>query len=110
MTVNVEKGAVYMGGVDHAAETIQYILTHHITEVIDEAEKEGKINSKRADRLRTACSNVGDSILDSALKLHTRLTSEAKAADIDVPPPTVGIDEFIEVMKTLVSKRSGGGR
>ena len=105
--VNMQKGSDYMGGVDRAAYTIQAILNEEICGIIDEALAEGVISMKRAANLKSDCQKFGATVANGAYALHGKLTTAAKKADLDVPPMSDGVDEFVEKMKAMATPRSG---
>jgi len=107
MPADIASGSVYMGGVDIAASTIESILNTQIANLIDDVYADGKISNAKRVALKKRCQAVGARISELALNLHTDLIDAAQAADIDLPPPSDGTEEFIEVMNTMVHPLGG---
>lgn len=107
---DIQKGSVYMGGVDRAAMAINAITGSGgpIMDIINTAWEKGLISGSEADILRKASEDFGQRTRDDAFSLHRMLTDAAKKAGLDVPPPTDGTEEFIEIMKAIPMPEGGG--
>lgn len=104
---DIEAGSVYMGGVDKAATAIEQIINTQVAAVIDQVYADGKISHARAIELKKRGARVGAHIVELAVGYHGLLTEAAKDADIDVPPPSDGTAEFIDVLQNMVSPLGG---
>lgn len=97
-----------MGGADKGAATIEAIYTGPMCDLVDQVHAEGKISNARRIELKKLLVKTGAEIVSLALGVHDKLTTAAQAVDIDVPPPSDGSAEFIEVFNGMVSPLSGG--
>ena len=105
---DIATGSLYMAAADKAASAIESILNEQIAATIDQVKDDGTITNAKAIALKKRGEAVGAKVVSLVLEYHSDLIDAAKAAGIDLPPPSDGTAELIEVINGMVSPLGGG--
>lgn len=105
---NISQGSLYMAAADKAAAVIESILNEQVAAVIDQVKADGTITNAKAIALKKRGEAVGARVVSLVLEYHSDLIDAAKAAGIDLPPPSDGTAELIAVINVMVSPLGGG--
>lgn len=105
---DISSGSLYMAAADKAASAIESILNDQVSGIIDQVKADGTITNAKAIELKKRCSEVGAHVVSKVLGLHSDLIDAAKAAGVDLPPPSDGTAELIVVINGMVSPLGGG--
>ncbi len=97
-----------MGAADKAAAAIETIINDYVAPIIDQALADGSITNAKAMQLKKAGAAAGAKVVSITIGFHSDLIDAAKAASIDLPPPSDGTTELIAVIQGMVSPLSGG--
>ena len=105
---DIASGSLYMAAADKAASAIESILNEQVAAVIDQVLADGTISNAKAIELKKRGQAVGAKVVSLVLGYHSDLIEAAKAAGIDLPPPSNGEAELIAVIQGMVSPLGGG--
>lgn len=105
---DIARGSLFMGAADKAASAIESIINDQVADIIDQVAADGTITNARAIELKKRGAMVGAKVVSEVLGYHADLIDAAKAAGIDLPPPSDGKAELIAVVNGLIEPLSGG--
>lgn len=105
---NISSGSLYMAAADKAASAIESILNDQVAAVIDQVKADGTITNAKAIALKKRGEAVGAKVVSLVIGFHSTLIDEAKAAGIDLPPPSDGTAELVAIIESMVSPLGGG--
>ena len=107
---DIASGSTAKAAADKAAAAIELIITGQVADVIDQVAADGKITNAKGIMLKKRGKKVAAHVVELVLGYHSDLIDEAQAAGVDLPAPSDGTAELIDVIQNMVSPFGGGGR